>query len=355
MKTNILFILSFILLALSTKAQPVVTQSVYPVPGTSVLNFGTDSFELKEDFRKSGENIFWDFSDLDYLVDSSRLGYLSVEETPYAYLFPNANIAMTFDKEEYQYFKFDDKGYRILGSYAIDKNLGTGVHEVNEDRYYQNTFPMTYGQSNSYTSSDYMEIIDFLLIDEQHSISSIVDAYGTLIVDKDTFYNVLRVKEIGLREGEVIPIHPESKAGNMRNEYVRYQWWADNYKIPILSISENHYTDSKGADRISQSLTYSKEIPMYLEDVSLFPLNLKVYNSADQQMIVTYQSSHDNYDYLELRDLSGRIIKQFENPSMQMESIRKISFNTKGLSQGIYILTVYSGSQKESVKIYVGI
>lgn len=354
MKKGLLSLLSICFYILSLSAQaPQVTNSVFPIPGTSVLIKGIDEFYLQEDYKKSGPSQVWNFSDLNYLEDTARLGYLPVEETPYAGFFPDANIAMTYDKEEYQYFKFDENGYRMVGTYKVDSDIGIGVQYVATSNHFFHTFPIQYGFKDSFTTTGLTTLTGLIEIADTHHILQEVDAYGMLIVDKDTFYNLVRVKEIGVRINTVKAIHPEAKSGEMISSYVRYQWWGDGLKTPILTISEGHYEDSRGGSRPTKSLSFATEIPKYLSNPQFFPLDLKIHSLAQKEVLVTYQINAPAVAYVELRDISGRLIENIEQNIQDDLGLQKAHFNVQNLSKGIYIITVVSSQQMESIKIFI--
>lgn len=354
-------ILFCVFISLKSSAQPIIDQSVYPLPGTSVLTVDYSDYQIQEDYTKSGAGQIWNFSELSGSKKESSLGYLPVNETPYAALFPNATLAMTYDKLTYDYFKFENDGYVMLGSMQLDTSLGLEIINQRVVNNYTQNFPIVYGQEAEDAYSETLSILPFYTIEINRTIHSEVDAFGTLIIGKDTFNDVVRVKDVVHRTGTVKPIHPEAKTGGHEANITEYTWWKNGMKVPLFKIIQSNGTDTiintKNEKKINTtsylSISYSKEIPQYLSDQQIFPLDLRLSVTANKMLQIFYKPSVQGKSQCVIMDASGKIIATLEESNTSPQQEQQLNYNASALASGLYFISVLNGSQKESIKVFL--
>lgn len=363
-KTTNLYLLLFFVLSLGgqkLQAQPVIDTSVYPVAGTSVRLFQFSDQPLQPGFEAKGSHQVWNLSYLKTPTDTGYLGYLPVQETPYAAQFPSATIAMTSDKLGYDYFAFEPDGYYLLGHFTPDTVRGlTTIKQIFSNAYTQ-AFPIEYGQKSKDSFFSIVTIESFITINSKEIKEDEVDASGSLVIGNDTFRDLLRVRTDLLQSDIVYPLHPEAKSGSRKNKIRVYTWWQNGVKVPIFSITmrENHQViintngDTTLHDEVDTSFIFAQEIPRYLNDPLLFSLNLRAYQDRDRQFKMYYQARAKGVSRLIIRDVSGRQVgegsQEVVMPSMQ----QTMNFSAKELPAGIYYLTVINGGVKETVKVFI--
>lgn len=345
----------------TAKAQPIIDQSVYPLPSTSVLVIDYSNFQIHEDFTKAGAQQIWNFSELKGSDIEQSLGYLPVNNTPYAALFPEANLAMTHDKLKYDYFKFENDGYTMLGSMELDTSLGIEILNQRLVNNYSQSFPIVYGQVNEDAYVEQLSVLPFYIVESNSTIHSEVDAYGTLIIGSDTFNDVARVKDVIYRTGTVKPIHPKAKTGGHEARLIEYTWWKNGMKVPLFKIRKSEGTNTiintkneKKIDTISSLiLTYSKEIPQYLTDKQIFPLDLRVSVTSDKMLQVFYKPAIKGKSQCVIVDATGKLIATIEESNEALYQEQRFNYNASALASGLYFISVLNGSQKESIKIFL--
>jgi hypothetical protein len=227
----VLLISSFVPSSLT--AQVVLNKSIAPAIGSRTLFISIDSAFYKP--GPSGENCTWNFSDI-IRRDSTYLYYLDAKQTPYHNYFNFANIAMTTDHQNFDYFKFDDHGYYNFGSMGYEPNEGskTYSHLFHEDPMLK--FPMQMGDSFNTENKRISEYIGTFTNHQSIQTKVIADAYGTLILGKDTFHNTLRIHEStvfndSFSNGDRIVLSKQ-----ILN---KYQWYCNGIQAPLLSLDQN--------------------------------------------------------------------------------------------------------------------
>ena len=217
---------------LNLQAQVVLNNSVNPAVGSRTLFINIDSSFYQPGV--SGGNRLWDFSNV-IRRDSTYLYYVDAKQTPYHSYFNFANVAMTTDYQNYDYFKFDKSGYFAFGSMGYEASEGNPKysHPLHEEPMLQ--FPLQFG--DSFTSEN-MRIAEYLgPYTNYQSIHTNVkaDAFGTLILGRDTFYNTIRINEKTIYNDSFDNGQRFILSKQLQN---KYQWFTNGITAPLLTLNQ---------------------------------------------------------------------------------------------------------------------
>lgn len=222
------------------------------------------------DFELTGEDYFWDFSELVYesqTIDS----FIHINETPFTYnlvfIYPfvstiakpsippqvpeAAPITIT---ESYDFFKESSSEFTKTGFAAKINDLPTPRKYDNPELLY--TFPLTYGsQADSSLSSWELELPTYGLYGQTIKRVNTVDGYGSLTTPFGTF-DCIRLKSVvNSRDTFYIETYGIGYAVD-RPELTEYKWLANGYGIPVLQIEKtNLYTNIRYIDSARVDLT----------------------------------------------------------------------------------------------------
>ena|GEM_PF-1688406 len=216
-----------------------------------------------------GQNKTWDFSAL-HEHESYPFAIVAPDATPYASLFPTADVAAIEADSAYAYFEKDNDGLRLLGIYGSyeveDQSIDLAIHSTPSMSILR--FPTTFndGYTEQYKRIFAMSGADAgFPVDSFKVVSTVLrtvsyDAYGTLTTPAGTF-QVLRVKETEL---------------SMDTSYILFMGaWTELAGDPITDIAYNFWTKQNGvsfpvasiqADEFGNTVSAS-----YLKDFTLSP------------------------------------------------------------------------------------
>jgi hypothetical protein len=314
-----LLLLTLTLLAFKTIAQPTFTSSdlnlsigdayTSTFADTSGINPGT-----------SGANQTWVYNTV---AINSPTFYKVVlpNSTPYFGLFPLANYVISDSTAPgnigFGYMSYTNLSLKILGS--VDLFLSNPLDTIVYPRpitFYK--FPITYLSSFSDTSETiYMN-------DTSLSRSkTIYDAYGTLILNGQTYTNVLRSHQYDTL----------FSGASFQNKiyFERYKWIIKNYGSAIcnnifsITYRKNATTMTKGKLVYTRSLLSAALENHFSEDqILIYP------NPANSELKII--NGFKGTTTFEIKDLTGKTIT-----SDQLNTIFK-TIDIKALSEGMYIL-----------------
>lgn len=149
-------------------------------------NFTYSNTEL--DAGSSGENISWDFSNLNGISSEFRSVIENCPDNINCSPFSNSDKINFFEGEDsYTYFSLSNNEFLELGSYSIAN--GKNTYSDTKITY---KFPITYGQT--YEDTFYASY-EFATAGNSAGTQTLtVDGYGTLKTPAGTFTPVLRIK-----------------------------------------------------------------------------------------------------------------------------------------------------------------
>jgi len=333
----------FALYAFVGNAQITITSADLPVVNSMII-FATDTVTAVSP-GDTGTDQTWDLRNL----IPSRIDTMLYEPTsghPNCQAYPEANIvynALTTVDEtgmepvyNYWYVKHDDSGMRFVGAehnFILAGIYSYTMHWKYNPLYLHVPLPLNYGDNlvqnaaeEGYTSIKYQGVmVDSMKIINDNTITTTVDASGTMITPFNTF-SVLRLKEVKVTHhyqyiwtGSGWELDDES----IDPAETEYRWYANNY-FEVGSCSENG--KSVGFTFFKSSTLVGMEEPSKLTEISIYP------NPTSGWITIHCDEKPLR---LKVRDIQGSIVSEGENINCMDLSC---------LPPGLYMLEIYSKS-----------
>jgi hypothetical protein len=231
-KKIIFTILISIFIHSNLSAQVVLNKSIAPSIGSRSLFVNIDSAFYQP--GASGANCIWNFSDI-IRRDSTYLYYVDAKQTPYHAYYNFANIAMTTDHQNFDYFKFDDNGYYTNGSMGYEPENGKRIYS----HFYQEEpmlkFPLQLGDSFNSENKFISNYIGTFTNHQRSKTKIKADAYGTLILGIDTFRQTIRIHETSVFNDSFSNGEWSVLSKQILN---KYQWYCNGIQAPLLSLGQ---------------------------------------------------------------------------------------------------------------------
>ncbi|WP_116126377.1 T9SS type A sorting domain-containing protein [Lewinella sp. IMCC34183] len=331
------FLCSLLLAGLTSGvgAQITLGRAYFPVVGDSLLtNQATDAYREGIVFQPPGEALTWDFGFPDLRTEYTEVLEAVVADT----LFPTAEMRLTSAAFDYEYYRSTDTTFELVGlvgslPFFRDEVFAAALVPPRAVR----RAGISYGDSFSSTSVREIRIsVDSLPADIRTSdigsalrsydsvrvtstsiISDVVDAYGSLTLEGDT-YTVLREKRVEIMDtrvyvkagqsayldvtGIVRAADPSTEAYLGRQpEEGTYYFWAEGEKEPVVEIEFD-------AEERPTTFLYKrggKTTAVHRPDPSV--ANVELYpNPATEEATLTYRMLRPGRIAVELRDAAGR-------------------------------------------------
>lgn len=291
MKKKYLFILIIIITNSVAYSQPILNESDF------ATTYNADVFDgnitgLSE--GNSGANQIWDFSSVS-LTYKYSIAKIPIESAPFANNFPSANYCWKFVSPtytNYQLYNLNNNSFEFIAN-VNDQSI---IYDYTPNSLLLFTFPYIFDTSITDT---YQEVNSNIFI-----YSSQYDAYGTIITPFGTFNNVIRQKYLNF-----------------------YTWYNVN---PFYIIASGNFS---GNNIISfyQTATLSTNNLISDRNITLYP------NPTNSILNIKLQDN-SSIDNIIIADLTGKTVQEeIENSNL---------VNVTNLAKGIYILKVFSGSNK---------
>ncbi len=321
---KIITIIIFSICILKAFAQPIITSSVLPVKGDTII-LGLDT--ILQPPGNAGANVNWDFSYLVQHILSSRI-YVDPAVTPYASKFPAATLARTDAIGSlYTYWKNVGNNSTYFG--YVEPAAGT---DQNYDsipvNYY--TFPINYNASS---------VTNFYATTNPGNIKGAgkyyfnADGYGTLKLPHRTVTNVLRTKSVLYIGDSTINSYSLTK---------EYAWYSPNQKDVLLVISsvllngtlhrkyvffDNHFSTGISALELSNS-------------VHVYP------NPSNGILKVELENNNDK-NTIECYDYTGRLVLSREINEQHAD------VDLTAFGKGLYVIKIKSSTYETVKKVVV--
>ncbi|MEM0994123.1 MAG: T9SS type A sorting domain-containing protein [Bacteroidota bacterium] len=234
----------FLLFTIIGQAQITITRDDMPrVNDTLRLSEAFFDATTRERYQQSGENITWDFEHLTPLRQTVK-DFERAISTPYGFFFLGFNRygVKQFDslgigafqlREVYQYFKSDNREFRVEGIGLNFQGVPLPAYYSDEDEIYQ--FPLDYGDRDSSTFSFNLSLPAIGGYESEGYRINTVDAWGTIKTPFGAFECIRVVSDI-------VSIDSIGTAGlkvGIPNVRKSYKWLANNVEVPILEIEGN--------------------------------------------------------------------------------------------------------------------
>lgn len=296
----------------------------------------------------TGENMFWDFSNLTSLTyrDDTMLSKKDLP-TAYQFLFSTSNLAERASQDISL-----DTTFSIKDVYNIYKNssakfeqtaFGGQLNGIPLPTYIKPTdvwynFPLNYGDTSVSNSAYSISIPTIGYFSQKRVRETIVDGWGVLKTPIDTF-SVLRVKS-KLTDNDSINFFGIGIPAFTQISY-EYKFLAKKKGLPVLQLNGSMVLGKMVFNTIIYQDTL-RQIPTAINEVALLPVT-SFPNPANQYIHVIT----DEGKLLMITDLSGRIIQQ-----LRIEQ-NCSTVDTSTLPNGFYFLSVSNEEGQRITKKFV--
>lgn len=339
-----LFTCMLLLAFIPAFSQPVINSSITPKIGLSFQFMDFDSTKHEPGGNGSGQ--IWDFSKVT-LYDTATLAYLDPKDTPYGYMFPEANMAMTSDKSEFDYFIFNEKHYAAVG----DMGMSPDYHQFCITTYSKPAvmlqYPVTYMSTFEGSSERIVDYPGEVTIYQKNKDSYVADAWGTLILPTGKFENALRIKRFeefqdSMTDGKRYLLQTQRET--------RYQWFIPGITAPIVTISRTISTGKTWSDT-----AYSNSMAVllkenYLENRYHFPLQLAVHYagpSSSIKPVVSFMLPAEAEAEVLISDASGKTLLRIP---LKGSGKQLVEFDPGSYASGIYLISVKTKALQETIR-----
>ena len=297
----------------------------------------------------NGPNQVWNFTNLQFTNKNPETSYqYALAQKPEG--IENSNLSILDDGYNYL-MSSKDNTLEELGYVNTIKNMSM----VYSNPVLKMKYPFSYGdqftdhfQGVALFNNDYK--IEFT---GDNTVTA--DAYGTLILPNLIFDNVMRIKSV--KKGIQI-----NRCGEVNVNIVKYAWYANGYRYPVLTISivENTYLNSNTTEVIKTALVFTPQLNITTKNtgpensgttikqtvnnnvsVNLFP------NPFSEKINYTYFLKNDMPVTISLYDITGKYTEQIAKNQPQSEGFHsgEIGGLKHTMPAGVYYLHFIFGDQ----------
>ena len=327
----------FIVISIGLTAQTVITYSNNGlIPG--------DSYNFKEiqfpDPGSAGPNQIWDFSKVQF-TGKTPAGNLQSPAIPKMDGIGDYNLSLL--ENGYDYFlDCTETDLQELGYVNSDLKITLKY----SDPVVKMKYPFSFGASftdhfigiGTYSETN---TIDFF---GDHTVTA--DAYGTLILPDRTIENTLRVKSV--KTGMQI-----NMCGTADVNITKYNWYANGYRYPVLSLTtvENH--PNIGMPQITQTAFTNTQQPNKSITIPGVKAGIKAADPSKSNVTVVISPNPFNdkltYQYdlgvsttvsIELYSITGKNISWIVKNQIQPVGLQtgELKASTYDLTPGVYFM-----------------
>ena len=322
-------LIAIVLCSIISFSQTVITHETH-----ALLN-GADnpmSYCEYKDPGTFGQNITWDFSDLEF--KHAFTGFLrNAQLTENGSAFPNANTELA---------EFNSRFYFNVNETQIEQ-YGYSSADGRSRIYYETPFikmkyPFVYGDNFSGSFSGSYEYSDAPTGTINGTYSVEADAYGTLFLPGGKeFISTLRIKTTKSYETVF-------SSGTQKVEIVTYRWYNQAHRYPLLVLTE--YKTTVGDNEIvNHQAAYNNNAVNLIPSVSSESIVLYP-NPASSALTCELNSSLSGTLDFELLDATGRSVRKFNLEIIPGYQSIDLSDEIKGLRPATYMLVIGSGNSK---------
>jgi hypothetical protein len=294
--------------------------------------------------RNGGAAQNWDFTSL--VTSSLDTGNaVPCTSTAHCAMFSGTTLAITSPQSDLvQYIRADASTLSQVGYYqSADTNLVL-TNPMDEIRYpftYPDTFTDTYSGTLTFSLATALDT---------GSVFVACDGYGTLNLPGGvTFTNALRVHSMQVfTDSTNLFATPTIDTFNIST----YTWYVSGYHSALLTIS---YVTQVGASSSSYQLVSYAPRQVRVAGVPVVNgtgSSLNVYpNPVQNELNIDYDNKTNENVRITLVDMLGRQVAVIADGNSQ--TAQHLTYNTTGLTKGLYILHLQSGSETITKKIEI--
>ncbi len=335
-----IYILLTFLLPFLSLAQPTITGNDLPVAGLAFI-MGTDSAYTAA-IPSGGPNQTWDYTSLQNLQPDTS-GFASAVGTPYASQFPGSNLASHNPyTDQWAYFTSGTSGFYIDGIAST-----TGVFRLNPGQLFA-PVPFTYGNTRNHTARIQVDStisgINYRLI-ETIASSFVADGFGTLNLPSGNYNNTLRVKNTELTTDSIlvdplgIGIYTFLSASS--TQLTHYRWFHNGAAGYLMGIDADSLgtTSTSSEYLITYAVLSAHDPESNLSSYSIYP------NPASE--VVNIDNDFSEATLVITNSLGQEVERKVVTGKKQIET------DVKNYSEGLYLFTLFSGTEKRSGKFII--
>lgn len=333
------------------QAQITLTVADFADAGDSVRLSQANPFTI--DLQSTGPNSTWDFSQLSAqsqtLVDYNPIGFGSllilatfgpIAPTPYKATYFNLTNDLPIGQfsaflpvelsDLSQYTRRTSSQINSLG-YSIDVQ-GQGVpfkSDTIETRY---ELPLTFNDtwtSRGYTFVDLNPATDIKFIQHRER-NSVVDGWGTVITPLGTF-PALRIKHAILENDSIYQTFFGTGSWIAPPAFTttEYEWWTTGKNECLVRATAGGFGQNQGTAIEYQDIYLGLDAGLNQPEIAI-----SFYPNPAQEWC--YFESSQPFDYIELIDMSGKIVLTHQNAAL------KGFFDISSLPNGTYTVVIHS-------------
>jgi len=286
----------------------------------------------------AGANQIWDFSKIQY---NGKNPVSIIESVSSKELSGVGDYNLLLNEGGYAYFfNFTEQGFEEKGYINTEKDMTLTY----SDPVVKMKYPLSFGEQfkDTYTGVAFFQ--KTTRIDVSGDYTVVADAFGTLIMPDRVIKNVLRVKIT--RDGL-----DRNMCGSIESTSVKYLWYAQGMRYPVLSISTLSYqsggqiptvtnTASVNLDQLKETGTVAGNVdPQIQEDKSDIAVILYP-NPFSEKISYHYFLRKQIPVSIGLYDMTGKNRLQLVKNQVQAEGLHTgdLDGTVAGLTPGVYYL-----------------
>lgn len=295
-----------------------------------------------------GPNQLWDFSNIKF-TEKHPVTAFKPALTPKLEGIGAYNLSL--EEDGYNYFmNSSETSLQELGYINTEKN----INMVYSDPVLKMKYPFSYGDQftdafngTAFFNKDYK-------IEFTGEISASADAYGTLILPNTVINNAMRVKTVkqGLQN---------NRCGQVKIYIVRYAWYAEGYRYPVLVINvvEKTFPNNPNPEITKTASIYTPQInntpitkvignPGTINHAGNTDVSVVLYpNPFSEKITYNYFLKEQVPVTITLFDVTGKYNEVIVDNQIQSEGIHtgEIGGLNSSLAAGVYYLQCNFGEQ----------
>lgn len=365
MKKIVLLSIMFVLVVLSSIAQPIINKNDMPNVGDTI-RINTSLSVNGDNYDSTGINHLWNFSNL--TSSSQRVDtFMSIALTAPVYqlffqLLSGCNLAGNQPNmvaintpllpititNVYDFFANSSSSYAQYGFGA--KFNGTAIPVKYSSADVQLKFPLTYGETDSCDFSYDVPISSILYYGEKEHRVNHVDGWGTVITPIDTF-PAMRVMSV-ITAHDTIHIDTMVTYGTSFDyTTTEYKWYAYKMGEPVMKVAVRTGTGASTTVEYQnrpKNTTGIRDIDSPLNFVGLYP------NPVNENTSLYFSLEKPSQIEVSITDMLGRNIKTIAIKEYH-SGFNTVPLDISGmnLGKGIYFVRLSSGNNSKTLKMEV--
>ena len=342
MKKILLF---FALISCTAFAQITITASdvanMFAIGNTATIH--EDTLQSNFDIGSPGGGNNWNFTNLQSNL-MVMLESIDPATSPYISDFPSANICNYSSStiggnfsEIWTYSKLNGQ-FDVLGNAAVSSALPGFVTTISYDpfrRQYEHPFTFNSQWSDTYTQT--ISINGTPINSSSVSISTIVDAYGTMTIPGGATYEALRIRE-------------ELTISGITS--VNFSFISKNgAQVNVNAVSSN--PPNSGTIAVDGT-TYYDGLTTSVEQINHLPNNYTLKqnypNPFNPNTNIEYSIPEASFVELKVYDVLGNEVATLVNQE-QSAGVYRADFSGSDLASGLYVAKITAGNYTNTIKM----